>query len=165
MIRWILYAAAAVLLLVAVLAGVGWLLPVAHQASRTIELSRPPEAVFGVITEFSRHPEWRTDVQRVTVDGSGAGAVVVEESGGDRLRLRVEVFEPPSRLRMRIADESLPFGGTWTYTLRPVGGGTELTLVEDGEVYNPVFRFVSRFVLGHHATIDAYLADLRRNLK
>jgi hypothetical protein len=104
-------------------------------------------------------------VQRVTVAGAGAGARVQEESGSDTLPLRVEEFEPPLRLRMRIDDRSLPFGGTWTYTLRPVEGGTELTLVEDGEVYNPVFRFMSRFVFGHHATIDRYLADLRKRLE
>lgn len=26
---------------------------------------------------------------------------------------------------------------------------------EDGWVANPIFRFVSRFVIGHHATMDA----------
>jgi hypothetical protein len=30
-------------------------------------------------------------------------------------------------------------------------------LVRHGEVYNPVFRFVSRYVMGHSATIDKYL--------
>jgi hypothetical protein len=27
-------------------------------------------------------------------------------------------------------------------------------------VYNPVFRFLSRFVFGHYATMDDYLAAL-----
>jgi hypothetical protein len=35
-----------------------------------------------------------------------------------------------------------------------------LRITEDGEVYNPVFRFVSRFVMGHTATMDKYLADV-----
>ena len=35
--------------------------------------------------------------------------------------------------------------------------GRDLTITEDGEVYNVFFRFMSRFVFGHHATMDAYL--------
>ena len=164
MIRWLLYGAGTLLFLIAVVVGVGLLLPVSHQASRSVRISRPPAEVFALIADFERHPEWRTDVRRVTVEGTGVGAKVREESGGDTLRLRVEAWEPPGRLRMRIDDPALPFGGTWTYTLRPVDGGTELTVVEDGEVYNPVFRFMSRFVLGHDATIARYLADLKQRL-
>jgi hypothetical protein len=59
-----------------------------------------------------------------------------------------------------IADSTLPFGGKWTYELTPSGTGTMLRITEDGEVYNPVFRFVSRFVMGHTATMDKYLADV-----
>ena len=29
---------------------------------------------------------------------------------------------------------------------------------------NPLFRFISRFVVGHHKTIDDYQADLARKL-
>jgi hypothetical protein len=32
-----------------------------------------------------------------------------------------------------------------------------MRITEDGEVYNPVFRFVSKFVMGQTATLDAYL--------
>jgi len=64
----------------------------------------------------------------------------------------------------RIADPKLPFGGTWTYELSPAPERTSLRITEDGEVRNPVLRFVSRFVLGHTATIDRYLADLGRHV-
>jgi hypothetical protein len=61
----------------------------------------------------------------------------------------------------RIADTNLPFGGSWTYELTPGAvGQTKLTITEDGEVYNPIFRFVSRFVMGHEATINRYLSDV-----
>ena len=59
---------------------------------------------------------------------------------------------------------SLPFGGSWTYELIPTAGGTMLRITEDGEVYNPLFRFISRFVLGHYKSIDQYLDDLERRL-
>jgi hypothetical protein len=42
-----------------------------------------------------------------------------------------------------------------------VGSGIMVTLItENGEVYNPIFRFVSRFIMGHTATLDAYLKSL-----
>jgi hypothetical protein len=37
-----------------------------------------------------------------------------------------------------------------------------VTITEDGEVSNALFRFMSRYVFGHTATLDAYLASLAR---
>ena len=37
-----------------------------------------------------------------------------------------------------------------------------MTITERGEVYNPIFRFVSRFVLGHEKTINTYLSAFER---
>lgn len=54
------------------------------------------------------------------------------------------------------------FGGSWTYELTPVADGTRLRITENGEVYNPLFRFLSRFVFGHYASIDKFMADLER---
>ena len=44
------------------------------------------------------------------------------------------------------------------------GEVTSLTVTEDGEVQNPLFRFVSRFIMGQTATIDQYLRALGRKL-
>jgi hypothetical protein len=58
----------------------------------------------------------------------------------------------------------LPFGGTWTFDVAAAPGGTSLTITEDGEVYNPIFRFMSKTVFSPYKTIDTYQADLRRRL-
>jgi len=71
---------------------------------------------------------------------------------------------PPERLVVRVADPDLPFGGRWTYTLAPDGEGTLLSIREDGVVRNPLFRLVSRYVLGHTATLDATLRAVRERL-
>ena len=39
-------------------------------------------------------------------------------------------------------------------------GGSDLTITEDGEVHNVIFRFMSRFVFGHTATMDTFLNHL-----
>jgi hypothetical protein len=93
------------------------------------------------------------------------GKVRYRETGKDgSIEYEVERSVPGRSLVTRIADRSLPFGGTWTYTLEPSGNGSTLRIVEDGEVYNPLFRFVSRFIIGHHASIDRFLRDLGKKL-
>jgi hypothetical protein len=39
-----------------------------------------------------------------------------------------------------------------------------LTITENGEVYNPLFRFVSRFIIGQTATMDGYIKALNAKL-
>ena len=60
----------------------------------------------------------------------------------------------------RIADPKLPFGGSWSHQISPVDGGSSLRITETGEVYNPIFRFVSRFFIGHAASIEKYFTAL-----
>ena len=148
-------------LLVAVVVGVGFALPVEHVASGERVLPASPETVFARIEDVARYPEWRGGVTRVEVLGSDP-LRWREHADGDALTFEVVERDAPVRLRVRIADPDLPFGGTWTYELRPEGPGTRLRITEHGEVYNPVFRFVSRFVFGHAATIEQFLDDVER---
>ena len=61
---------------------------------------------------------------------------------------------PLSRLVLRIADPDLPFGGKWTYELQPSANGSRVTITEDGEVYNPIFRFMSHVFFSQSASIE-----------
>lgn len=77
----------------------------------------------------------------------------------------VVTFEPHTRIVTRIADPSLPFGGTWTFDLQPSGTGTALTITERVEVYNVFFRSMQKFFFSPYKTIDTYQADLVRHLR
>jgi uncharacterized protein YndB with AHSA1/START domain len=149
-----------IVLIVLVLA-VGRSLPVRHRVSRRATYAVPPAAVYEAITNVSDFPQWRSKVKSVETVAPINGKRAFREHGtdGDILYV-VDETTPPHRLVTRIADKTLPFGGTWTYELTPEGQGTALRITEEGEVYNPLFRFMSRFVFGHSATIDTYLADL-----
>jgi len=46
------------------------------------------------------------------------------------------------------------------FQLQQGNDATTVRITEDGDVYNLFFRFVSRFVIGHTRTIDAYLRAL-----
>ena len=71
-------------------------------------------------------------------------------------------LSPPTRMVSRIISDGMPFGGTWTIEVHSEGAVTTVTITENGEVYNPIFRFVSKFVMGHHRTSTTYLRDLGR---
>jgi hypothetical protein len=156
-------------LLVAVVALIGMTLPQDHVAARTVRVRQTPEEVFAIISDVEKVPTWRADITRVEILPSDNGSMLFREHGSDAVTYRVEASEPPRRRVVRIADANLPYGGTWTYDVTPAAPPsaaplTQITITERGEVYNPIFRFMSRFVFSHHATIDAYLIALGKKL-
>lgn len=162
---WVGIALGVLILAAVAVFAIGWMLPEAHIAERTISLPRPPEDVWAAITDVPSAPEWRKDVKHIEMLDTADGALRWRETGKEgTLTLVEELAEPPRRWVIRIDDPELPFGGRWIYSLEAEGSGTRLTLREEGEVYHPIFRFMSRFVMGHHATIDGYLRQLSAHL-
>lgn len=160
MLRKLLYVVGGLVLLVGVVALAGLMLPQNHSASSSVTLDATPEEVFAILTDFQAYPDWRSDVERVEVTGGpGAGQRIREFGSNGEIPYRIEALGPPTTMVTRI-EPGLPFGGTWTYELSSSEGRTILRITEDGEVYNPIFRFVSRFIFGHDATIAAFLADV-----
>lgn len=158
--KWLIYGGLAVVVIPAIVVLIGAALPKAHVATRSIQLQASAGDVFALIAGPS---DWRGfKYERLTesplkwreTDPSGA-AITYE---------RVET-SAPRRIVNRIADPKLPFGGSWTYEVAPTQSGTELTITENGEVYNPLFRFVSKFIMGHTATIEKYQRDLAAHFK
>jgi uncharacterized protein YndB with AHSA1/START domain len=165
-VKYLLIAVAVLVAITLVVVGIGWSLPRDHRATSEATLKTSPQSVYRLITEVDRFPEWRSGVERVERVPDSAGKTRFREVGSDGTILyEVENAVPNERLVTRIADPSLPFGGSWTYELIPRGDSTTLRITEDGKVYNPVFRFVSRFVMGHTATMDKYLTDVRRQIE
>jgi hypothetical protein len=62
----------------------------------------------------------------------------------------------------RILDTDLGYSGKWTYVFTAENGGTRVSITEDGEVSNVLFRFMSRYVFGQTATMEAYLSSLAK---
>ena len=155
--RWTLMALGGVTLLGAIVIGIGVLLPVDHQAQVSFEVAAPAAQVWQLITEVERFPAWRPDVESVELLPAVGGLVSWNERGpGGTLPIAVEHMEPP-RMLVTAIKEGLPFGGSWTYRIEPLDSlHAKITIVEDGEVYNPIFRFVSRFIIGHDATLNRY---------
>lgn len=160
--KWVLLSVAVVVLLLAAMLVVGLLLPRDHVAGTTAHINAPPDSVWQVLAEVREYPRWRPNVKSVDVLSS-EGALRWREHTSDGI-ITFERSEEvrPRRLVGRISDESLPFGGTWTYELDPEANGTRLTITERGDVTNPFFRFMARFVFGYHGTQEDFLRALGR---
>jgi len=164
--RYVLIAAAALGAVLLIVLIIGWSLPVKHHATSEATFKASPQSLYQLITEFDRFPEWRSSVERIELLPDSAGKKRFREVGSDgSIVYEVEYAVPDSRLATRIADRSLPFGGGWTYELIPRGDSTTLRITEDGEVYNPLYRFVSRFMIGYTSTMEKYLSDVRRRVE
>ena len=160
--KWLLLAGGIIVAIVAVVAIVGLMLPRDHTAATTAHIKTVPDSVWQAVTDVRDFPRWRTGVRSVDVL-STEGALRWREHGSDgAITFERSAEERPHRLVTRIVDETLPFGGTWTYELAPEADGTLLTITERGYVTNPLFRFLARFVFGHHRTQEDFLRALGR---
>ena len=158
--KWVLLAVGAMVLLVGLAAMIGAMLPVSHLATRKGRLRASPEALYAVI---AGPPDWRTGVKSFGVlpDQDGRKRWWEEDSHRQRITYELVEDQPPTRIAVRIAGRGLPFGGTWTFEIAlSSGGGSDLRIREDGEIYNVIFRFMARFFFGYTASIEGYLRDL-----
>lgn len=158
---WLIVPLAALAAALLTLIGVGLALPRRHVAARRVRLRRPPEEVWARIRAHAAEPGWRSKLDRVErLPDEGGRERWKEVQGRSALTFETLEADAPRRLVRRIADEKLPFGGSWTIEVAGEEGASLVTVTEHGEVKHPLFRVVSRFVIGHTRTIDGYLRDL-----
>jgi hypothetical protein len=164
--KWVVGLVIGLVGLVAVVVGVGLLLPEKHRASESARFRASPERLWETITDFKAYPTWRGGVSAVEHLPDMNGHPVWKETDAHGEGIPYETVEsvPNQRLVRRIADSNLPFGGTWEFVLETAPEGTTLTITENGEVYNPVFRFVSKLIIGHNKNIHGYLNDLQNKV-
>ena len=162
--RFALIVLGVLLSLLAALWGLGRALPLEHVASVEAHLQASPELVWARIVDPVASAAWRDSIRSVTrlPDRNGLPHFREESSFGP-LEYVHEQREEGTRLLTRIVDNA-DFGGSWEYRLVPDGAGTHLSITERGEVYNPLFRVLGRYLFGLDATLRQYLDELTRAL-
>jgi uncharacterized membrane protein len=154
-----------IILALLLIALAGSLLPKEHSATRSVLVHKSPESVYSVARDFESMPKWRADLREVKVTTDRNGRVSFREEGKHgAVNYQLTEDIPGQRMVTRITDTDLGYSGKWTYVLAAEGSGTRLTITEDGEVSNVIFRFLSRYAFGHSATIDSYLTSLGKHL-
>ncbi|MFI5261428.1 MAG: SRPBCC family protein [Candidatus Limnocylindrales bacterium] len=135
------------------------------QASYTVTIDRPVEAVFAFVADGEKCLQWRPgvlDIKRIGGDGVGARyAQGVKGPMGRRVAADYEitVFEPDRRLEFRTTSgPARPHG---RYDLGAVDGGTRLTFALDVQLTG-----LSKLLMGGtvQKTMDAEVKNLD-NLK
>jgi hypothetical protein len=162
--KWVFIIAGTLAVVIATIALVGALLPRDHVVAMTARIAGKPDDVWTVMTTPAAFPEWRSDVKRIELlSATPTGPSWREHGSNGAVTYAVDSWEPPKRFVGRIADTGLPFGGSWEYRVEADGpSASRVTIIERGSVYNPIFRFVSRFIMGHTSTMKTYLNALAR---
>ncbi len=166
MILWVVLGIALIVVAFIAVGAVGSRLPKEHSVTRMALFNLPPADVWVAITDFAGQPEWRGDLRNVErmPDYNGRQRWRETDRRGQSMTFETVESISPRRLVRRIIDEDLAFGGSWTMEVGRYGEVTSLTITEDGEVYNPYFRFISKFIIGQTGTIDSYLKSLGKKL-
>ena len=161
--KWFLVIPGILVCLVLIIVIIGYLLPVKHTSSIQVSISASPAEIWARLTDFKDYPAWRSDVKSVNVRSS---VEWVEVNGrGDNLPLKIITQDTGQRLVTQIQGQGLPFGGSWEYRLKSNGDSTIVTITENGEVYNPMFCFVSKFIMGHNASLKKYAGFLDKSFR
>ena len=154
MIKIALIVVAAIVVLFFVIAA---LIPRNHIASVSRVVRGNPASVYAIVRNAASAPEWRKDVQKVEILDA---THFREHAKYGTVTYEIVEDQPGQRYVTRIADKNLGYGGTWTYEFAPDAAGTRVTITENGEVSNLLFRFLSRFVFGYTSNMDGVLAAL-----
>lgn len=159
--KWLLLSLAVLFAAIVLVAVVGALLPRSHTATRAASYRQTPQTLYGAIRDVANAASWRSDVESITVLAPEHGEFRWrEQSRHGAITYAIVADRPNENLVTRIVDEHLPYGGTWTYTFTPTAEGATVRITENGEVKNPLFRFMARFVFGYTATMEGTLRAL-----
>jgi hypothetical protein len=135
------------------------------QVTATLKASRP--AVWAAITHYSAMPAWWPAVKSVRLETLPDGTELTwnTDRHNRQIPFRTGESRPAEKLVRIIAKDDLPFGGCWTYLLADApGGGTQITLIEDGVINPPLFRAIATWFFGLDTTQKDYLSHLEKHL-
>src|SRR5947208_11206738 len=96
----------------------------ATQLDLTMDLDEPPEAVFDLMADVSNEPLWNPDVLEVKRVDDGPLAPGAEWDGRYKgmgtMRVRLEEYERPRRLKMTTTGNKMDM--KWTFDYSSAGG-------------------------------------------
>lgn len=148
---------------IGIMLAIGSRMPAEHVAIRRARIPAPIDAVYARLADVERGPEWRSDVKAIEIVRREPRLRWKERGRHGEIEYERDELVEPASIITRIVSEDLPFGGRWIYALAAEGEATSVTITEEGEVRPALFRFLSRYVFGHTATIDGVLRALARS--
>ena len=142
-------------------------LPREHRSVVTATFKAARPAVWAALTDYPAMPAWWPSLKSIRTEKLPDGTELTWNT--DRHNHEIPFRTAESRVNEKlvrvIASDRLPFGGTWTFLLADApGGGTQLTLTEDGIINPPIFRTVATWFMGLDATQKDFVGALEKHL-
>ncbi|EQA53560.1 LIC10604 family protein [Leptospira kmetyi] len=159
----LLYALGFLILLGFGVYGLGASLPVEHSSSLERVFKTSPNTIYSMIRDFKQYPTWRPNLKHI--DEISPASWKETDSHKEIMTYSFIRDQKDALIESKIMDEDKPFGGSWTFEIASVEGGTKLKITENGKVFSPVFRFFSKFVFGHTATMQTYLDFMEKEVQ
>lgn len=161
---WLWIIPATLLGLIVLFAIAGAMLPKGHTATRSAVFKSAPATVYAALRNMQEATSWRPDMKSVERLPDRNGHEVWKEIARQGPMITELIEDIPNQKLVRKIVDNRAFGGTWIYQITPEGEGCRLTLTENGEIYNPVFRFMAKFFFSMTGTMEKYLIALAGHL-
>ena len=145
---------------------IGSSLPTTSTISRRAHFNHRPETLWEIIADFQSQTVWRDGLVKVERLPNKNGRQIWRETVNQEPPLTLETVEsiPPRRLVRRLSDQRVSFEHSWTLEIGEYGEVTSLTITENNEIHNPIFRFMSRISIKRTGDIDKYIKSLGKKL-
>ncbi len=161
--KWIIIIVVLLVIFIGIVYLMGSLMPVKHQSFVESRLSTTPEQLWKILTNPGEYKNWRRGIKELKVTDDNHWSEL--NTHGDTINYRADWVDPNKKLMTVITNNNLPYGGHWEFAITKQDDGCLLRITENGEVYNPVFRFMSKYIFGHDATLKGYMTDLQAKVK
>lgn len=152
-----------VVLVAALVFGIGYLLPEEGAITRSVVISKPPSAVWPVLRDVAGQTAWRPQLRSIErlPDEGGHETWRVTDQHGESMTMLVMNSTPPQRLISRFRDPQASGDITWEFEIATLANDSRVTLTQRTQFSKPLDRFLSRFVFGARFA-DDYLTALAR---
>lgn len=145
-------------------------LPPSHSASVSRIIVAEPQQAFDTLIDFKGYARWLTGVEKVSMDWSPTRKRYTLTDSDGAVTYEVIELMAPTTLKTLIISKDMPYGGSWLFTVesQPVEGDrnvTRVTIQEEGEIYNPAFRFFAFYSFGYTSSMESFLRDLSSELE
>jgi hypothetical protein len=132
-----------------------------HYATETT-IDAPPEAVWAVLADAGRYPDWDSGVERVEGELALGATIKVfsQVSPGRAFPVRVAELEPNRRMMWRGGMPLGLFTGVRTFSLTPAGEGRTAFAMRE-EFTGPLLPLVWRSMPDLQPSFDQFAAGLK----
>jgi ribosome-associated toxin RatA of RatAB toxin-antitoxin module len=135
--------------------------PLDHTAAVRAHLRASPDSLYKIVTDVLAYPSWRPGVTKVELLPPRDGHVVWRETSRQgALEYEFTETSPPTRAVSTLVSTGAGFTGRWRFRFLADSSGTNVDIMEEGRVQNPVFRFAMRYVFGMYSSLEAYTKAL-----